>query len=248
MKLIQELAKLDLSERQAKVYLALLQLGAASAIELAKNTGFHHPTVYDVLAALKAKGLVSESFHGRKKRFSAESPDILKARETSRLCTIDAILPDLRELYKGGTRHPRLRFYQGLEAIKSVHDELLQVKSKEYFYFGSSYEMFKVPGEDYLRTYYKRRIAAGIWSNAIRNPLRECDEKYMQHGDHNLRRVRYLPLPISEDTAGLYLYDDKIAIHSALKENYAITIESHELFVLLKTIWQCVWNIASDTP
>ena len=68
----------------------------------------------------------------------------------------------------------------------------------------------------------------------------------MQPGPENLRRVRYLPAPISEDIAGLYLYDEKIAIISAVKENYAIIIESHDLFVLVKTIWQCLWNVAVE--
>ena len=44
----------------------------------------------------------------------------------------------------------------------------------------------------------------------------------------------------------LYLYDEKIAIISAVKENYAIIIESHDLFVLVKTIWQCLWNVAVE--
>ena len=36
MNLIEQLERLDLKGRQAKVYLALLQLGSASAIEIAK--------------------------------------------------------------------------------------------------------------------------------------------------------------------------------------------------------------------
>ncbi|OQA85005.1 MAG: Sugar-specific transcriptional regulator TrmB [Lentisphaerae bacterium ADurb.Bin242] len=246
MNLIEELSNLDLTGRQARVYLALLQLGSASAIELAKNTGFKHPTVYDVLDSLKARGLVSESFLGKKKRFTAENPDNFLELEARRQRTLGSILPGLRELYLGGVQRPRIRFYQGAEGIKAVNEELLNVKAKEYFYFGSVQEMFKTNGERYLRDYFKRRIERGIWSNAIRNPSRERDEDYMQPGEHNLRRVRYLPTPISEDVAGLYLYDEKIAIHSALKENYAITIESRELFVLLKTIWQCLWNVAVE--
>ena len=52
MEILDGLTSLDLSSRQAKVYLALLQLGNASAIELAKTTGFIHPTAYDVLDSL----------------------------------------------------------------------------------------------------------------------------------------------------------------------------------------------------
>ena len=54
MNFIEQLAELDMNGRQAKVYMALLQLGSASAIELAKHTGFKHPTVYDVLDILKS--------------------------------------------------------------------------------------------------------------------------------------------------------------------------------------------------
>ena len=148
--------------------------------------------------------------------------------------------------YLGGTRRPRIHFYSGPEAQYEVDEGLLNVKSGEYFYFGSVQEMFQRNTEEYLAEFYRRRIARGIWSNAIRNPSKEIPLDYMQPGPENLRRVRYLPAPISEDIAGLYLYDEKIAIISAVKENYAIIIESHDLFVLVKTIWQCLWNVAVE--
>ena len=246
MNFIEQLAELDMNGRQAKVYMALLQLGSASAIELAKHTGFKHPTVYDVLDILKSKHLVSESFSGGRKRFCAEDPANLQEIENRRKNALDSVLPGLRELYLGGTRRPRIHFYSGPEAQYEVDEGLLNVKSGEYFYFGSVQEMFQRNTEEYLAEFYRRRIARGIWSNAIRNPSKEIPLDYMQPGPENLRRVRYLPAPISEDIAGLYLYDEKIAIISAVKEKYAIIIESHDLFVLVKTIWQCRWNVAVE--
>ena len=246
MNFIEQLAELGMNGRQAKVYLSLLQLGSASAIELAKHTGFKHPTVYDVLDVLKARHLVSESFSGGRKRFCAEDPANLLEIEKRRRTALDAALPGLRELFLGGTRRPRIHFYSGPEAQYEVDEGLLNVKSGEYFYFGSVKEMFERNTEQYLAEFYRRRIARGIWSNAIRNPSKEIPLDYMQPGEANLRRVRYLPDPISEDIAGLYIYDEKIAVISAVKENYAVIIESHDLFVLVKTIWHYLWNIAVE--
>ena len=246
MNLIEELGNLDLSRRQAKVYLSLLQLGSASAIELAKNTGFKHPTVYDVLDSLKERNLISENNDGKRRRFTAENPENFRERENRRQHSLENALPLLQELYAAGPRRPIVRVYQGIEGIRMVDEELLQVKSKEYFYFGSMQELSNTNDERYLRDYCKRRIERGIWSNSIRNRSSENTADYMQPGPHNLRRVRYLPQSISENVAELILYDGKIAVHSTLKENYAVTIESRELFILLKTIWDCLWQVSLE--
>ena len=246
MEILDGLTSLDLSSRQAKVYLALLQRGSASAIELAKSTGFKHPTVYDVLDSLKERNLISECYTGSKRRFTAENPEVFKEQEARRMSSLEAILPSLLDLYQSGPRRPVIRVYQGRDEIRKADEELLNVKSKEYFYFGSMQEVFNPNDEKYLRDYYRRRIERGIWSNSIRNKPSEATADYSRPGDHNLRRVRYLPQQISEKVAELFLYDDKIAVHSTMMENYAVIIESRELFILLKTIWDCLWAVSLE--
>jgi len=71
MNIIEQLNQLGLNGRQARVYLALLQLGSATAIEIAKYTKYKHPTVYDVLDILKEKRLITETFSGGRKIFSS---------------------------------------------------------------------------------------------------------------------------------------------------------------------------------
>ena len=244
MNCLEQLQKLGLNGRQANVYLALLQLGSASAIELAKATGYKHPTVYDVLDSLKERQLISESFAGGKKRFAAEDPVKWEEFERERRQTLDLLLPDLKMLYDARENRPRVRFYQGEAGILEIHRQLLNAADKQYFYFGSVREMFQTTGADKLEEYYHERIRRGVRSYAIRVRSGENDIDYMQPGEHNLREVRYLPRPVSGEIAGLYLYDNTVAIVSALKENYSMTIESRELFTLLKTVWLCIWEIA----
>lgn len=248
MNIITQLETLGLNGRQAKVYLALLQMGSAGAIEIAKFTRFKHPTVYDVLDVLKEKRLISESVVGGRKVFSAEDPIQLKFIENERQRNLDALFPDLQALYQSGTRRPRVRVYLGNEGLKIVDNELLEVKSKEYFYFGGVREMLLNSSEEHLTDYYRKRLARGVWSNAIRIHGLEDELDYMQSGPQHMRRVRYLPKPIFEDVAGLYIYDHNVAVISALKESYAMIIESHELSTLLRNIWQYMWEIAAPSP
>ena len=53
------LMRLGLTENEAKVYLALLEIGSTSAGEIIKKTKLHRNIVYDNLEKLIEKGLVS---------------------------------------------------------------------------------------------------------------------------------------------------------------------------------------------
>lgn len=247
MNLMEQLERLDLKGRQAKVYLALLQLGSASAIEIAKYTKLKHPTVYDVLDLLREKLLVCETVSGRRRLFSPEDPARLAEIENRRKEALDAVLPDLYALYRGGEKRPRVHYYEGAEGGEALRSALLNVKAKEYFYFGAVREMLKLSTPECEAEYVRQRIRRGIWSWSIRNRAREMpEEEYMRPGEKNLRHVRYFPRAISDNISGLYLFDRTVAIASGLKENYTVFLESEELFILMKSLWQCMWEISEE--
>jgi len=244
MDFLKELKTLGLNGRQAGVYLELLRLGSATAIELSHNTGYKHPTVYDVLEVLKHRGLISEVLSSGRKVFVAEPPEKLQEDLDERRNALAAMLPSLKEIYSARGQQPVLRYYHGESAFQEIDRQLLNVRNKEYFYFGSIQEIMKITGAKYQEEYTKERVKRGIRSYALRIRSGETDDSFMRSGKKLLREVRYLPMEIEQDFASLYLYDNTVAIVSGLQENYAVTIESRELFRLLKTIWQCVWNLA----
>ena len=144
MNIVYQLTRLGLNGRQARVYLAMLQLGPASAIEIAKYTKFKHPTVYDVLDVLEERGLITESLVNGRKMFAPEDPSAFLRLEEERKSALESVLPDLRDLYLGGTHRTRIHFYEGRAGVLAVRSELLNVKSKEYFYFGAVQEMMRL--------------------------------------------------------------------------------------------------------
>ena len=98
MTIIEQLNQLGLNGRQARVYLALLQLGSATAIEIAKYTKYKHPTVYDVLDLLKEKRLITETLSGGRKIFSAEDPEMFSQIQQERQRTLESLQPSLKDL------------------------------------------------------------------------------------------------------------------------------------------------------
>ena len=73
------LLELGLTDKEAGVYLAMLELGPASVQEIARKSGVNRSTSYLTIEALKERGLASSSTRGKKMLFTAESPSRLAA-------------------------------------------------------------------------------------------------------------------------------------------------------------------------
>lgn len=70
-----ELRKLDLTEKEVKIYLAGLELGPCSVQKIAELVNVARPTTYEIIKRLEKKGLFEEGKEKKKKFFSARSPE-----------------------------------------------------------------------------------------------------------------------------------------------------------------------------
>ncbi len=70
-----ELRKLGLTEKEARVYLAGLELGPSSVQEIAKIAKIARPTTYEIIKNLEKKGLLAETKQKKKRFFVAQSPE-----------------------------------------------------------------------------------------------------------------------------------------------------------------------------
>ena len=73
-----DLMDIGLSEKEAAVYLALLELGSDTVQHIAKKSAVNRATTYVILDSLKKKGVVSTVEKGTKTHFQAESPESLR--------------------------------------------------------------------------------------------------------------------------------------------------------------------------
>src|SRR3989338_6412357 len=75
--LVKILEDLGLSEKEAKVYLASLELGESAPAEIAKHAGINRDTTYVIAEKLVKDGLMSQLEKDKKTYFMAENPEQL---------------------------------------------------------------------------------------------------------------------------------------------------------------------------
>ena len=71
------LKKFGLNEKEAKIYLASLELGYATVQQIANQAEINRATTYVILESLIKKGLATHLTKGKKRYFTAEPPERL---------------------------------------------------------------------------------------------------------------------------------------------------------------------------
>jgi sugar-specific transcriptional regulator TrmB len=237
----QELQKLGLNEKEARVYLALLDLGKSSAIAIADKAGVKRPTTYLVLSELARKGLVSVIPRVKKALYQAESPEKLSFLLESQRRVLKDIMPELLAHYKPGGLKPSVKFFSGTEGIKTVYYDTLK-EGKEILAFLGVKEAEESLKEFFLKEYGPRRAAAKIFARVIAPKTPEAKE-YQKQDKMFFRETRFIDSKIYPFSIEKNIYGNKVAIIShARKEQFGLIIISPEIVRTEKSIFEFIWS------
>lgn len=129
------LRDLGFSEREIKVYLALLELGRTTVGPIAAKTRLQHSKVYQTLEKLIDRGIVTFIIKSKTKYFEASEPKqilyIIKEKERN----FQEILPKLEQMQQKAQSPQTAKLYEGYKAIKSMYNSILEeLDSKGYYY------------------------------------------------------------------------------------------------------------------
>lgn len=124
------LQELGLSEKEAQIYLALLQVDNESIQDLAKRTEINRTTVYPVLETLEKKGLVSEVQIGKKTHYEAAAPERLetfverqRAVLEERSQRLKDIIPQIKSIQREEGERPVIKYFEGRDGLISAYEE-----------------------------------------------------------------------------------------------------------------------------
>lgn len=142
----QYLQEIGLSEKEAKIYLALLQVDRDTVQELSKRTKVNRTTVYPVLESLQKKGLVSEVQEDKKIEFMAEPPERLetfaerqKVMFAERVARLKDIIPQIKSIERGQGERPVAKYFEGRDGAISAYEEFYsfdpETEEDGYFIF-----------------------------------------------------------------------------------------------------------------
>jgi HTH-type transcriptional regulator, sugar sensing transcriptional regulator len=245
--MLKELEDIGLSEKEARVYAAALELGRATAEKLSTHAKVNRSTTYVQLESLMKKGLISTNEEGKKTYFAAESPELLKRlllrqREdiSLREKELASLLPILLRQFEGAGERPLVRFFPGEEGVTTAREEFLTTKEKKTCTIFSYEHLRKLYSEKELDDFTNRRKALGIHSKGI-----QVHKEFFHKADlDKLTERRFLPpsvLPLSID---LYLFDDRLAITSLEGNLFGMVVESKQIVSSMKSIFNFLWERA----
>ena len=241
-----EVKKLGLSGKEAKVYLAILELGQAPAAEIAAHGGVNRATTYVILEELRHKGLISSFEKGKKTVFAAEPPERLfslfemeKRRLEENFLGLKKILPDLEKLYEIRGERPKVRFFEGKNGIVSIREDVLKTKTK-YFYqivpLDESYRFFPPQPSDH------REAMAKKLSKILRKTIYTTKKgAIFPEKSGRLDFNKYLPN--KKFTTEIVIYGRKVALIAHKNKPIGVIIEDEAVSSTAKVIFELVWDL-----
>ncbi len=247
--MLKELQDFGLSEKEAYVYLAALEIGRATADQLAKHSKIVRSTTYVQLDSLMKMGLMSTYEEGKKTYFAPESPELLKRlllKQKEEMSTkeqeLTSLLPMLLQQFEGAGERPVVRFFPGKEGITATREEVLTTKEKKTYVIFSYDQLSKLYSSKELDEYSNRRKALGIHSKGI-----FVYKEYFEKAElDDLTERRFLPPQKLKLTIDISVFDDKIAIRSYEGALFGMIIQSVQMAESIKSIFYFLWMNAES--
>jgi len=242
--MITTLEKLGLTEKEAKVYLAALELGADSVQNIAKKAGVNRATTYVILESLAKLGLASSYEKGKKTFFVAEAPEqldnLLKREEqdiSDRRLELKKFIPELKAIFNLSTGKPKLKYYEGYDGVKAMYQEALKIKIDEIYSF--------TPLDNYLEAFpeqnsvkdrvmkkWKLRV---IYTNK-NGPVKDATDK------KKLRIARFVPRDKFPFESMIDIFPSYgIRIYNFIPNFNGVVIEDKQVAKTLKAIFDISW-------
>lgn len=238
--LISDLVLQGLTEKEARVYVSLLQLGQASAYTVAKDSGLKRATTYVVISDLMQKGLVLKVPKARKQMFIAKNPQELKIILTERSKAADRAILKLERLTQSDNK-PRTLYFEGMKGVKEALyyriDELKGTKTRGFWAkdTGISKEMvglFLQWNNDLLK---RGASIEGI------TPDHESIRKYRKLYPHEYVGIQPIPEKDYSPDVSLEVTEKFVRIVDGHKLQ-AIIIENPRLAQAINQIYNIVWE------
>ena len=233
---IEQLQKIGLNLNEAKIYLALLELGQAQAGEISKKTQINRTTVYDSLERLIQNGLVTFVISANKKIFQPTPPKTLLEQVVEKETLIKEILPELNNLFAQSKEKEETNIYKGRKGIKSILDDILE--HKEYIAFGSSGKFLEIMEHDFVifqKEKKERKINAKV---ILSESSRKTEQVELAYSD-----FKFIPNEFTGPTT-TFIYGNNIAIIIWSKIPIATVIKSKEVYESYKNYFELLWKIA----
>jgi sugar-specific transcriptional regulator TrmB len=127
---IAQLLKLGLSDEEARIYVACLEINGGPVSVIARKAGVNRVGAYHTLENLLRKRLLSQYNRNGVKCFAPEAPEKLQELALERVNIAQTLIPELKTLAASMGFKPKIRSYEGRDGVERVFAESLTTKGE----------------------------------------------------------------------------------------------------------------------
>ena len=226
------LQKLGLEEQEVKTYLALLDLGEATATKLAERTGLGRVHMYQIVNRLIERGIASYIIKNNVKYFSASDPETLLKDIQQKEQDLQKILPELKARQKKLIPETKVEIYRGREGINTILKIILK-DEKTYYILGGAQEacsIFKLENTIFVKRAEKLKLRGRILARKKDIFFIGTNEDY-----------RFIPEHLISSTTQM-LWGNKTAIFVWSEPYYAVLINNAEITKSNLSTFNYLWK------
>lgn len=252
--LIQALKKLNLSEKEARVYLALLELGPATPYKIAKRSRLKRPTAYVIAEELVEKGLIVQMTGEKKKQYIARSPDSYIEDVEKRVREAKQVLPELTALQRKGSDKPNVLYYEGTEGLKRAYEyKIDDFRGKEIVgFFARANDLDDSLTQEVFIPWNEAKAAKGINVRGftVDDPKLSDYKRFLSKENPGRINAKFLPETLYSADCSIESFDWGVRI-TIMRSKQALIIESAVLAKALREIHNLLWDKTKgeyDTP
>jgi len=238
------LEQLGLEGKKADVYLACLELGGSSVIDIAKKANIKRTTAYDILVDLQKSGLVSQTIQGKKRLFIGEDPEKIKRDLERKEAAFSEILPMIKSLYNVKGTKPKIRFYEGVDGLKECYLDTLKY-SGEILALGSEHAA-RVLSTNWLLSYVKDRVKKKIYLKAIVADSQLVRKEFLSKDREQMRISKTIDSGKYPFSIEINIYGHQKVFLMSPNEQIGLIIEGLEIHKTLKSMFELIWDLLPE--
>lgn len=226
-----------LTQNEAKIYLALLQYGKATAASLAGKTGIHRRVVYDTMIQLEKKGIVGRAEIDGVTTYAPSPPSSMLSALDEKRDAMEKALPDLSRAFEQEGKTVASVMY-GAQGIKTVLEDILTLRADYSVYYGQLQIFDHIP--EFFQIFNQKRAKMGIKARylLLDVPKARKRSKLVPFAD-----IKFIG-PSALSAGVWWVYADRVVLFVLENEQLVILIKNA---ALAKTFQQSFDNLFSST-
>lgn len=238
---------INLNKTDAIVYNSVAKNQPSNMSLVIKEIKIPRATAYDSISKLEKLGLVSSYERNDVKFFISEDLNLVidKIKETHQkdILSFKKAKSIVRTSKIETNTNTKVRYFKNInELINGYEDTLL---SQEFIRAYANIEEMHKSIPYFFPEYYNRRSELDIFIKTI-SPNNQVSIKRQQEDEKEKREIRFVDKSKYNFIPEINLYDNKILI-SSWREKIAIIIESRDIVIPLKTLFDSIYDKLSNS-